>query len=86
MDSTEQQQRINILLDKVRDELNRAMSKHDPIRSPHEGYAVILEEVDELWDEVKAQLYYPPSAYKEALQIAAMAIRFIVDLDKSLGS
>lgn len=31
----------------------KARKKHAPMRGPHEGYAVLLEEVDELWDEVK---------------------------------
>ena len=54
------------------------------MQSAHEGYAVLLEEVDELWDEVKKN----PSKYahrdkdmrKEAIQIAAMAIRFVLDV------
>ena len=31
----------------------KARQKHAPMRGPHEGYAILLEEVDELWDEVK---------------------------------
>ncbi len=31
-----------------------AREKHPPMRSPHEGYAILLEELDELWDEIKA--------------------------------
>ena len=33
--------------------MERARTKHKPINSAHEGYAVILEELDEFWDEVK---------------------------------
>ena len=48
----------------------------------HHGYAVILEELDELWEEVKKK---PRDRNKdalreEAMQVAAMGIRFMVDL------
>lgn len=33
---------------------DKARLKHRPMQSPHEGYAILLEELDELWDEVKA--------------------------------
>jgi hypothetical protein len=34
-------------------EFIRASSLYDNFHSNHEGYAVIKEEVDELWDEIK---------------------------------
>lgn len=48
----------------------------------HEGYAVLLEEVDELWEEVKKNQknYNLEEQRKEAKQIAAMAIRSMVEL------
>jgi NTP pyrophosphatase (non-canonical NTP hydrolase) len=48
----------------------------------HEGYAVILEELDELWQEVKKnQKNYDIAAQrKEAVQCAAMCVRFIAEL------
>jgi hypothetical protein len=61
-------------------ELGKAQAKHRQMLSPHEGYAIILEELDELWDHVKADTAYGPEARKEALQVAAMALRFILDL------
>jgi hypothetical protein len=61
----------------VLNEVGRANRKHPPMNSHHEGYAVLLEEVDELWDEVKADSH--DLAIAEAVQVAAMAIRFIVD-------
>jgi hypothetical protein len=59
-------------------ELHRATEKHGPYKSAHEGFAVIYEEVDELWDEVKAN--DPRRARAEAIQVASTAIRFLMDL------
>ena len=61
-------------------ELVRACVKHKPMHGAHEGYAVILEELDELWDEVKAQTPDKTKMRKEALQVAAMALRFVWDI------
>lgn len=61
----------------VRAELDRATEKFPPFASPHEGYAVLLEEVDELWTEIKS---HGPGIEDEAIQVAAMALRFLVDV------
>ena len=68
----------------IKKELDKAQTKHAPMHGPHEGYAVILEEVDELWDEVRAQKHDISSMKKEALHIAAMAARFVLDLCQEL--
>lgn len=59
-------------------ELALARKVFPAFHTPHEGYAVILEEVDELWREV--QLGRRKSMRNEAIQVAAMAIRFVVDV------
>ena len=66
----------------VAEELRTASNKFKPFASPHEGFAIIKEEVDELWDEVKKQYTARTSENMraEAKQIAAMAIRFMIDL------
>ena len=66
----------------VENELRRAVDLHGGMRSCHEGYAVILEEVDELWEHVrlKSALRKKKDMRMEAIQIAAMAARFVVDL------
>lgn len=50
--------------------------------SAHEGLAVIYEEFDELKDEVwkKAGERDPDALIKEAKQLGAMAMRFLVDV------
>jgi thymidylate kinase len=58
-------------------EAERAINKHPKFNSTHEGYAVIAEELDELWDDVKANR--TPESVQEAVQVAAMAIRYIAE-------
>lgn len=60
-------------------EYTKAVDKFGPFQSNHEGYAIIKEEVDELWDGIKKN-DNKLALKEEALQIAAMAIRFCVDL------
>lgn len=65
-------------------ELNRAYAQFPNFHSPHEGFAVLKEEVDELWLEVRGKSDGPQglrklAMRKEAIQVAAMAIRFIRD-------
>ena len=62
-------------------ELARASVKFPPFNSAHEGFAVLKEEVDELWDEVKRRPV-PERQERlraEARQVAAMALRFMMD-------
>jgi hypothetical protein len=67
------------VMSQVEKEFYRARSLHGSFNSTHEGYAIIKEELDELWDGVKANENYS-HLKEEAIQIAAMAIRFCVDL------
>lgn len=62
-------------------ELISATAKFGKFNSAHEGAAVFLEEVDELWDHVKVKQSKRdiPAMRGEAVQCAAMAIRFAVD-------
>jgi hypothetical protein len=70
------------LHEEVYDEFVRASSKFPPFASEHEGYAILKEEVDELWDAVKLNQKHPEryeSCRKECIQVAAMALRFLYD-------
>ncbi|WP_052071035.1 hypothetical protein [Rhodococcoides fascians] len=73
----------DLAMNAVYDEHNRAVSKFEPFNSAHEGWAVLREEVDELWDEVKADSH--ATAVGEAIQVAAMALRFITDIGAKHG-
>jgi NTP pyrophosphatase (non-canonical NTP hydrolase) len=68
-------------------EYQDACGKFGLFASAHEGYAVLKEEVDELWDEVKKKQGQRSQACltKEAAQVAAMALRFL-DLVNSGGA
>lgn len=70
----------NDLGNEASNELLRAASHHGPMNGPHEGYAVILEELDELWDLVKMKHPDKAEMRAEAIQIAAMALRFVHDV------
>ncbi len=72
----------NSLAEAIDDELALARSKNHKFNSSHEGYAVILEEVDELWEEVRKKRSERDKSKmrQECIQIAAMSIRFIQDL------
>lgn len=70
--------RIDRALALVRAELERAELKHKPFNSPHEGHSVIREELEELWDHVKADTGRTDAAIDEAAQIAAMGLRYML--------
>ena len=61
-------------------ELKKAMKKFPKFNSAHEGYAVLKEEVDELWDVIKLKGSTPRMMEGEAIQVAAMAMRFLHDV------
>ncbi len=62
----------------IRDELRKATNKFGAMGSPHEGVAVIREEYLELEREVFHGDHQ--NAIEEAIQLGAMAARFIVDM------
>ena len=79
--------RIEEIIDLVKKEFVNATSKFGSFHNAHEGYAVLLEEVDELWDNVKLNQKTPNRnelIREEAIQVAAMAIRLIYDTCSSL--
>ena len=72
---------MSTFADIVYNELKKAREKHPQgMRSGHEAYAVILEEVDEFWELVKADSS-PEKMLHEIKQIAAMCQRAAEDLE-----
>lgn len=76
---TDRVKRVELLLE-IEMELDRARAKHIKFPSTHHGYAVLAEEVDELWDHVRLKEPDTSQMRRECIQIAAMAIRFIEDV------
>lgn len=69
---------LDTVVEDVMSEYYKAVNKYGKFNSLHEGYAVIKEEVDELWDEIKGQ-QRNSHVYLEAKHVAAMAIRFMME-------
>lgn len=68
----------------IRSELARSFTEYPQVwRSPEEGAMVLREELDELWDEVRGNRV--GLARLEAVQVAAMATRFVADLCERSG-
>lgn len=64
----------------IQQEIDNSRSRHGEFTGSHEGYAVLLEEVDELWSEIKKRNRSFTAMKEECVQIAAMAVKFIEDI------
>lgn len=71
------EERCHNAMVRIEAEFYRSRERFAPLSSSHEAYAVMLEELDEFWDAVKANA--AASAEMEAVQVAAMALRFLVE-------
>ncbi len=73
---------LHSVLTQIALEIERAESKFAPFNSAHEGFAVLWEEFDELkaivWQNQNRRDI--EEMRKEAIQVAAMAIRFVRDV------
>ena len=61
-------------------ELSDATDEFGPFASAHEGYAVLLEELTELFDAIRDKKCGVEEMKMEAKQVGAMAIRFLIDI------
>ncbi len=65
---------MNDFFREAHEELDRAAALHRPrFVSVHEGYAVLLEELDEIWKEIKKKECDHAKLRVECVQLAAMA-------------
>lgn len=77
------------ICDDVQQEVSRAIELHEGMNCQHEAYAVILEELEEFWEQVKInpkklspanQKLRTAKLRSELIQTAAMCVRAIHDL------
>jgi NTP pyrophosphatase (non-canonical NTP hydrolase) len=67
---------------KISNELDKAYEKHGSEKwGRHEFYAVLKEEVDEVWDAIKGDEPMD-EVVKEALQVAAVVFRYLETGDR----
>lgn len=74
--------KLQEILEDVKKEFKFATDKYGKFNSLHEAYAIVLEEVNELWEEVKTSQKDSSRikfVRREAIQVATMAIRLIFD-------
>jgi hypothetical protein len=74
--------RIDESLRQIENEFLRASDLYSDLHSNHEAYAVIKEEVDELWDEIKKYKNTRGNKFikEELIQIGAMVVRYLDNL------
>lgn len=77
-------ERLEELIGQIACELFAAQRTYPPFHSAHEGFSILKEEVDELWDAVRWKQGLSERREElmkqEAIQVAAMALRFLFDL------
>jgi hypothetical protein len=76
----EMKERIDHILQEMKLEYLEARVTHKGLHSYHEGYAVLKEELEELWGEIKRREPDNDKLFKEAIQVGAMALAFIYEL------
>lgn len=70
---------LSDLMPLLADEMAHGYKRYGAYHNSHELYAVLKEEVDEFWDTVKGNTSESPEALYELLQVAAVALRYIIE-------
>lgn len=66
--------------DRIARELERARAQHAPIANAMEGWAVIQEEIEGFWAEVRLRDPFVGHKCRELARVAAMAMRLAEDV------
>jgi hypothetical protein len=71
---------LGFVFEDIEAELERAKAQGEHFVNLHEAYAVLLEEVDEVWDitKQKQKIRDPEDTRDELIQVAAMAIKALL--------
>lgn len=69
---------VNEVIKLCVEELERANKKHPLFHCRHHGYAVIKEELDELWNEIKERNPNNTSLQHECIQTMTMCLKFLI--------
>jgi hypothetical protein len=74
--------RRSVAVKEVLDLLSKELEERRSMLTMHDAYAKVLEELDELWDEIKlpANKRSLKAIRSEASQVAVRAIRLMIDL------
>jgi hypothetical protein len=67
-----------ILLSRLAEDIEKAENKHPSYFSAHEGYSVILKELEELREYVRKDTGESPEAIQKVLHIAVAATRYAI--------
>lgn len=75
------------IYEQIAEELECAKIHGETFASLHEGYAVILEELEEVWEITlqKKRDRDPKKLKAELIQLAAMAVKAIDSIDNFVG-
>ena len=74
---------LQIIKESKEEELGKRLQAMGEIFSRElDDYAVLLEETDEMWEKIKSNDLQ--GARMECLQVAAMAVRFLLDTERML--
>jgi acetyl/propionyl-CoA carboxylase alpha subunit len=71
---------MNIIDEEVTYEFFHALENHPPYPTYHHGFAVIKEELDELWEEVRKKNWDKAAMRKEVIHVVTTGLRFYFDL------
>lgn len=78
---------VQVIFNQVAGEYERSKMHGEQFASLHEAYAVMLEELDEVWEltRQKRRERAREDIRKELIQIAAMAVKGILSMDNFTG-
>lgn len=79
------EQKLSKINELVLQEINHAKAKHTGnFNSRHEAYAILLEEVEELWHEIKTDAD-DSRVIAEAVQVIAVCYRLLTEVTGKRG-